>query len=349
MEDIESVESVVDSTQDSEVNEVNEEVSNGPTNEALEEIQSKIDSVFSEEDLDESDDSETDTEESTENSKEKSSTVTAKDDSKESTQSEEQVLDKKLLETAKYYSLDPKKLGENATEVLTKLSKARSEIGKKFSELGRLKVDKPSEETQDTNEKVSEKVSDVVNKLEVEFSEGDFGEYAPKMNEMVKVMNSLIERYEPLRNKLDKFDEVEKYVSTQNEQELESKTDAWFKDNSKDYPELGSSQTAKLKEDSSEYANRMLIIEKATAIRHGYAATGKDITPEEAMKEALLIVSSDWKENKIKNKVRSQLRTKSGQFISRAAPRNSVTSLATDEKRRLQGVAQKMKEIGMTD
>lgn len=227
------------------------------------------------------------------------------------------------LEAAKHFKLDPKELGDSAKDTLKRLADARSEIGKRMSELGRqnqrltTNADTAVEDTDSETQAVSEEQTQ-------KFASEDFGEeYAVTLNNMQQ-----------------KIFELESKITAQADKDSEQFVDNFFSGLDNDiYPELGAGE---VEQGSTEDVARAELVEQANILLEAAERQDKELSPDKALEQALLLAYPEAKVNAAKKSIKKKVSRRSRQI---STPPKSAMARQSENPEGEAIIAAKLKEV----
>jgi hypothetical protein len=212
------------------------------------------------------------------------------------------------LEAAKFFKIDTKALGKAAKDTLKRLSDARSHIGKRESELGRQEQELTN--NPDTAVEDTDTVGESQTVSEEKFAAEDFGdEYAVELNAMQQ-----------------KIADLENVINAQADQDSEQFTDNFFHGlDDKIYPELGKGE---VEINSSEDVARAELVDQANILLEVAERQGKELSPEKALDQALLLTYPEAKVNATKKSIRKKVSKRTNQITT--PPRSAMARTASN-------------------
>ncbi len=259
--------------------------------------------------------------------------------SKDTDEPTEPELTGRQINAAKSYRIDEdaiKALGESAPSILDRLADANSDIGRRYSKLGRAEKSDPSKGSDEPGEFEPIK----------EFDPAEDEYLATAINPLVGIVNKLGERLGQVGTRADAA-----FARSEEEQmrRAEGQADGYFESVREDFPQFGDGPTGELGEHTPEHRARQELIEEAAALRKGYELVhDRKMSVRESLDRALNGIGMDAKVKAERARLRKGVNSRSRQITSRPTNRKGGDRLTPDQKaERSLGI--KMKKLGLTD
>jgi len=262
-------------------------------------------------------------------------------------------------DAARHFGLDDDDvaaLGPRSIEVLDRLAKVRSDIGRRYSQIGRAEHNARVARGADGEEAGLPDDGGAVETgaaadpggptpLEARFDPDVDGPAADRLNRLVETVNGLVRTLGPVSQGVA---ELRQRQQRDNQRKAEAMAEAFFREASADHPHLGRGATSLLDADSPEARIRGALLEKASEIREGRRiAGGEDMDLHQSLREALAIVSPDSIRSAERRRISQGLRHRSRSIISRPTQRHTGRAFASDEDRAADEIATRARQLGV--
>jgi len=166
---------------------------------------------------------------------------------------------------------------------------------------------------------------------EIEFTDADLAEDANILGKL----NQLVAQNKQLASELA---EVKTDRQDEREVQIERNVDSFFQELGEEFEQFGKGPLADLEEDSAECKARVEVMNKAAALRKGYAAVGESMTLNQSLKEALAIVAHDQIRASERKKLTKELDKRSQQRISQPGGQQRAPKTETSDERAIRKV-----------
>jgi len=258
---------------------------------------------------------------------------------------DEAALTARHREAARHFGLsedDVEALGERAPAVLERLARIRSDIGRRYSQIGRAEQKARARGRDDGAPPAADAGP---GSLAEPFDVEAHGPAAPALNRLVGTVNALARG---LRSVRDGVDELRQRQQGEARRRQDAAADAFFAELRRDYPEfdLGPAEPAG---DASPAARaRRELLEKAAEIREGRRlACGEEMDFEQSLREALAVVRPEAIRSAERRRISESLRHRGRSLISRPAQRRADRPYDSDEDRAAQEIASRARQLGV--
>jgi len=247
-------------------------------------------------------------------------------------------------DAARHFGLtdeDVAALGPAAEDVLTRLARIRSDISRRYSQIGRAqqRISGPSGRQSDPAARGSGAADAPGRPLPPaeRFDPQIDGPAAARLNRLVETVNALLAGRQPA------FPEGGPSADDGREAAEE-----FFALHAADCPQLGQGPTEQLAADSSAARLRRQLLGKAQEIRNGHRiVTGEPMSLGESLQQALAVVAPEAIRSAERRRIREGVRQRSRWLLSRPSGRHTAAAFASDEERAAAEISLRARQLGV--